>query len=205
MYYSSRIRGQTVPLNVYYTDVCAISPDVAKSPPPTQRPQHKMAPHRRTPAASPPLSMESSSMAPNHGAEAPHESDAGAKWRGLVLATLLPLVLGAQTRPMENESGGRGLAIMWPPFVRKKRQSTERHRRRSGWFWRGDATEVGCVGRMLMHCFDSHVTRQKMKKRKYIVANATNKQAKIYDNQLKQSRLRGLGIIKETPSGRTVL
>jgi hypothetical protein len=56
-----------------------------------------------------------------------------------------------------------------------------------------------------MHCFDSHVTRQKMKKRKYIVANATNKQAKIYDNQLKQSRLRGLGIIKETPSGRTVL
>ncbi len=59
-------------------------------------------------------------MEPNHGAEAPHESDAGARWGGLVLATLLPLVLGAQTRPMENESGGRGLAIMWPPFVRKK-------------------------------------------------------------------------------------
>ena len=163
MYYSSRIRGQTVPLNVYYTDVCAISPDVTKSPPPTQRPQHKMAPHRRTPAASPPLSKESSSMAPNHGAEAPHESDAGAKWRGLVLATLLPLVLGAQTRPMENESGGQGLAIMWPPFVRKKRQSTERHRRRSGWFWRGDAMEVGRVGRMLIHCFDRQVERKKIK------------------------------------------
>ncbi len=88
-------------------------------------------------------------MAPNHGAEAPHESDAGAKWRLLVLATLLPLFLGAQTRPMENESGGQGLAIMWPPFVRKKRQSTERHRRRSGWFWRRDAMEVGRVGRML--------------------------------------------------------
>jgi hypothetical protein len=58
---------------------------------------------------------------------------------------------------------------------------------------------------MLMHCFDSHVTRQKMKKRKYIVANAANKQAKIYDNQLKQSRRRGLGILKEMPSGRTVL
>ena len=26
MYYSSRIRGQTVPLNVYYTDVCEHSP-----------------------------------------------------------------------------------------------------------------------------------------------------------------------------------
>jgi len=117
MYYSSRIRGQTVPQNLYPSYVCAISPDVAKSPPPTHRPQHRMSPPRRTPAASPPLSMESSSMAPNHGAEAPHESDAGARWRGLVLATLLPLVLGAQTRPMENESGGRGLAIMWPPFV----------------------------------------------------------------------------------------
>ena len=117
MYYSSRIRGQTVPQNLFPSYVCAISPDVAKSPPPTHRPQHRMSPPRRTPAASPPLSMESSSMAPNHGAEAPHESDAGARWRGLVLATLLPLVLGAQTRPMENESGGRGLAIMWPPFV----------------------------------------------------------------------------------------
>ena len=45
----------------------------------------------------------------------------------------------------------------------------------------------------------------KMKKRKYIVANVANKQAKIYNNQLKQSRRRGLGIIKETPSGQTVL
>ena len=117
MYYSLGIRGRTVPQNLYPSYVCAISPDVAKSPPPTHRPQHRMSPPRRTPAASPPLSMESSSMAPNHGAEAPHESDAGARWRGLVLATLLPLVLGAQTRPMENESGGRGLAIMWPPFV----------------------------------------------------------------------------------------
>ena len=144
-------------------------------------------------------------MAPNHGAEAPHESDAGARWRGLVLTTLLPLVLGAQTRPMENESGGRGLAIMWPPFVCKKRQPTERCFRRSGWFWRGDATEVGCVGRMLMHCFDRQVTRQKMKKRKYVVANAANKQAKIYDNQLKQSRRWGRGILKETPSGQNVM
>ncbi len=47
-------------------------------------------------------------MAPNHGAEAPQESDTGARWRGLVLATLLPHVLGAQTRPMENESGVGG-------------------------------------------------------------------------------------------------
>ena len=58
-----------------------------------------------------------------------------------------------------------------------------------------------------MHCFDRQVTRQKMKKRKYVVANAANKQAKIYDNQLKQSRQRGrgIGILKETPSGRNVL
>jgi hypothetical protein len=51
---------------------------------------------------------------------------------------------------------------------------------------------------MLMHCFDSHVTRQKMKKRKYIVANATNKQAKIYDNQLKQT---GVGHYKRDAIG----
>ncbi len=55
-----------------------------------------MAQHRRTPAALPSLSMESSSMAPNNGAKASHEFDAGARWRGLVLTTLLP---------MENESG----------------------------------------------------------------------------------------------------
>jgi hypothetical protein len=143
-------------------------------------------------------------MAPNHGAEAPHESDAGAKWRGLVLATLLPLVLGAQTRPMENESGGRGLAIMWPPFVRKKRQSTERHRRRSGWSWRGDAMEVGRVGSMLIHCFDRQV-EQKNQERKYVVAYAAKKQAKIYDNQLKQCRRRGRVISNETPSGRNIM
>jgi hypothetical protein len=35
MYYSLGIMGQTVPLNLYRTDVCAISPDVAKSPPAT--------------------------------------------------------------------------------------------------------------------------------------------------------------------------
>jgi hypothetical protein len=64
---------------------------------------------------------------------------------------------------------------------------------------------LGCVGRMLMHCFDRQVTRQKIKKRKYVVANAANKQAKIYDNQLKQSRQRGRGILKETPSGQDVL
>lgn len=46
---------------------------------------------------------------------------------------------------------------------------------------------------------------KKNQERKYVVAYAAKKQAKIYDNQLKQSRLRGLGIIKETPSGRTVL
>ncbi len=37
------------------------------------------------------------------------------------------------------------------------------------------------------------------------MANAANKQAKIYDNQLKQSRRRGTGILKETPSGQNVL
>jgi hypothetical protein len=58
---------------------------------------------------------------------------------------------------------------------------------------------------MMMHCFDHQVTRQKMKKRKYVMANAANKQAKIYDNQLKQSRRRGTGILKETPSGQNVL
>ncbi len=36
MYYSSRIRGQTVPQNIYYTDVCTNSPGVAQSPPTTQ-------------------------------------------------------------------------------------------------------------------------------------------------------------------------
>ncbi len=61
------------------------------------------------------------------------------------------------------------------------------------------------MGRMLMHCFNRQVTRQKMKKRKYAVANAANKQAKIYDNQLKQSRRRGRGILIETSSGRKVL
>jgi hypothetical protein len=90
--------------------------------------------------------------------------------------------------PWENERGGRGLAIMLPPFVRKKQQSTERCFRRSGWFWGGDATEVGYVGRVLMHRFDRQVTRQKMNKRKYVNANAANKQGKIYDNQLIQSR-----------------
>jgi hypothetical protein len=29
---------------------------------------------------------------------------------------------------------------------------------------------LGCVGRMLMHCFDRQVTQQKIKKRKYVVA-----------------------------------
>ena len=125
--------------------------------------------------------MESSSI---------HESDVGAKWRGLVHATLLPLVLGAQTQPMKNESGGRGLAIMWPLFVLKKRQSTEHRRRRSVWFWRGDATEVGRVGRMLIHCFERQVERKKIK------AYAAKKQARIYDNQLKQCRRRGRGISK---------
>jgi hypothetical protein len=51
MYYSLGIRGRTVPQNLYPSYVCAISPDVAKSPPPTQRPQHRIAPPRRTPAA----------------------------------------------------------------------------------------------------------------------------------------------------------
>jgi hypothetical protein len=68
-----------------------------------------MALPRRTPAALPSLSMESSSMAPNHVAKAPHESDAGARWHGLVLATF---------------SGGPGLTIMLPMFVRKKQQPT---------------------------------------------------------------------------------
>ena len=94
---------------------------------------------------------------PSHGAKAPHESDAGARWRGLVLATLLPLVLCAQTWPMENESGGWVLAIMWPSFIHKKRQSSEHCRRRSGWFWSGDAMEVGCMGRMPIHHFDHQV------------------------------------------------
>jgi hypothetical protein len=77
---------------------------------------------------------------------------------------------------------------MWPPFVRKKQQPTKRCFRRSGWFGGGDATEVGYVGRVLMHRFDRQVTRQKMNKQKYVDANAANKLVKIYNNQLKQSR-----------------
>ena len=122
-----------------------------------------MAPSCCTTTALPSLSMESSSMAPNHGAKAPHEADAGTRWHGLVLTTLFPLVLGTQTQPMENESGGQGLTIMWPPFIHKKQQPTECCCRLSGWFWKGDAMEVGCVRRMLMHRFDYQAKPQKNK------------------------------------------
>jgi len=63
----------------YWTDVLYVqSRCVAKSPAPAThtQPQHKMAPHCRTPGALLSLSMKSSYMAPNHGAEPPHESDA---------------------------------------------------------------------------------------------------------------------------------
>ncbi len=119
-----------------------------------------MAPHHRNLAVLPSLSMESSSMAPNHGAEAPHESDAGARWCRFVLVTLLPLVLCAQTWSMER---GWVLAIMWPPFIHKKQQPTEHHHRQSGWFWSGDAMEVGHMERMLIRHFDHQVMRQKIK------------------------------------------
>ena len=76
-----------------------------------------MAPPRRTPAATPSLSMETSSMAPNHGVAATHEYYSGVGWRGLVLTTFLPLVFDTQTRSIENESGGKGLANMWMPFL----------------------------------------------------------------------------------------
>ena len=95
--------------------------------------------------------METSAMALNHGAAASHESDAGSRWRGLVLATLLPLVLSAQTRPIETD-GGRGLAIMWAPlFVRNMQQPTENRCTRSGGLSRENANEVERVGMALPH------------------------------------------------------
>jgi hypothetical protein len=46
---------------------------------------------------------------------------------------------------------------------------------------------------------------KKNQERKYVVAYAAKKQAKIYDNQLKQCRRRGRGISNETPSGRNIM
>lgn len=97
--------------------------------------------------------METSVIAPNHGAAAPHESDAGASRRRLILATLLPLVLGAQTSPIKKKSGGQGLAIMWRPFVHNMQQPIENCCRRSGGLWRGNVHEVERVMMTLQHCF----------------------------------------------------
>jgi hypothetical protein len=96
--------------------------------------------------------METSVIAPNHGAAAPHESDSGASRRRLVLATLLPLVLGAQTSPIKKESGGQGLAIMWRPFVRYMQQPIENCCMQSGGLWRGNMREVERVKMSLPHC-----------------------------------------------------
>ncbi len=147
-----------------------------------------MAPPRRTPAASSPLSMESSSMAQIMAPNLPMSLIQAPGGAGSFSPLSFPLFWALKHGPWKNERGGRGLAIMWPPFVRKKQQPTKRCFRRSGWFGGGDATEVGYVGRVLMHRFDRQVTRQKMNKQKYVDANAANKLVKIYNNQLKQSR-----------------
>jgi hypothetical protein len=148
-----------------------------------------MAPPRRTPAGSSPLSMESSSTAQIMAPNLPKSLIQAPGGAGSFSPLSFPLFWAVKHGPWENEGGGRGLAIMlWPPFVHKKQQPTELCFRRSGWFWGGDATEVGYVGRVLMHRFDRQVTRQKMNKRKCVDANAANKQVEIHDNQLKQSR-----------------
>ena len=64
-------------------------------------------------------------MAPNYGAEAPHESDSSARWRGVVLTTLIPLVLGSQTRPMEKWKWVVG-ACYYVAAVRSQEATTNR-------------------------------------------------------------------------------
>jgi hypothetical protein len=65
--------------------------------------------------------------------------------------------------------------------------------------------EVERVEMTLPHWFGHQIKQQKMKKQKYVVAYAANKQTKIHNNQQKQRRRWGRGIQKETSSGRNVL
>jgi hypothetical protein len=60
-----------------------------------------MAPPCRIPAASLSLSMESSSMAPNHAAASPHWSDAGIRW----------LLWALKHDPWKMRVGGGGLLL----------------------------------------------------------------------------------------------
>jgi hypothetical protein len=76
------------------------------------------------------------------------------------LHNLLPLVLGAQTQPIETD-GGRVLAIMWPLLVHNMQRPTENRCRRSGGLWRGSANEVERVGMRLRHRFGRQIKQQK--------------------------------------------
>jgi hypothetical protein len=93
---------------------------------------------------------------------------------------------------------------MWPPFVRKMQQPTENLCRRLGGLWRGNANEVERVGTTLPHHF-GRLKRQKIKKLKYVMANACGQQtSKICNNQPKTVSAVGGGFLEETPTGRNM-
>ncbi len=63
------------------------------------------------PAALPCISIDSSSMAPNHGTVAPHESTAGAWWPGLCSLELVPLFGAPKWHQLINREMGRALPL----------------------------------------------------------------------------------------------
>ena len=92
--------------------------------------------------------------------------------------------LGAQTRPMENESWRRGLVIMQPPFICKKRQPIKGCCRRMGIIWRGDATEVEHLGWTLHVILAIKLSDQKDSKN--ISWHKGKQKNKIHNNKCRQ-------------------
>ena len=85
---------------------------------------------------------------------------------------------------LKKESGGQGLAIMWPLFIPNKQQPTENCCRRSGGLWRGNGNEVEHVGRMLPNRFGHKLSDKKLRNKNTLwPKRLTDKQKYMTTNQ----------------------
>ncbi len=130
VYYSSRIRGQTVPQKtVPGTHVEFSSPNTTHTD--THNTRHKMSrfsPY--LPAALPSIALTTSSMHPNRVAAAPHEPDGGVRCPGLRALHLVPFLGAPKWRPSEYCETGGAPALEWPLLNCLMQQPNERWCRR---------------------------------------------------------------------------
>jgi hypothetical protein len=163
MYYSLRIRGQTVPQIDSTRHVCRISLAKHSNTDHKKSRRHKiqdepLSPH--LPAASPSLSMATSAMDQYRFVAAPHESDAdgrGARRPGLRALRLVLLfgVWGVVMAPIKKMRDGRGASVLDGrcSMDLRNNQPNDGVGGGGGGWWRGDSHGWNAWGRTFAHRF----------------------------------------------------